>query len=127
MISASMVMKVGLVEVRCVVTLRRYSEWSVWNAAALTFWLALIIDRPDIWPMLLLLLPLQFAVNVVVHLCKRRSLVMFWTLLCVVATGLGWILAVHSRNWLIDVLAVLSIVRVLFGVWSARSSLLSEV
>ena len=108
-------------------TPRRDLEWFVWNAAALSFWLALVLQRPIIWPMLLLILPLQVVANIVLNICKKRSLLMFWTLLCVIAAGLGWLIAVHYRCWFPDVLAIIPLGRALYGTWSARSSFLSEV
>jgi hypothetical protein len=107
-------------------TFRRYSEWFLWNGTVLALWLALVIEKPIIWPMLILLLPLQGVGNVIVSIFKKRSPVMFWTLLCVMAAGMCWLVAVHYRSWFLDVLSAIPLGRALVGTWSARSKLLSE-
>jgi hypothetical protein len=98
-------------------------ERAFWNFPVLVFWTILIVQLPDRWPMLILLLSLQVGVNLLATRLRNLSTGAYWAFLFTLSLGFCWICYLHFGErwlWLIE---LIPLGRIIWGILSGPAAI----
>jgi hypothetical protein len=99
-------------------------SWIFWNALACAFWALLIVEDHRRAIALVVLLPLQLAVNFVIHASLSGFRISGLTMIYVIGLIAGLILVARYRIWWALIILILPVARIIWSFRRDRAKLL---